>query len=392
MPTTPSPDYRDNTKVVTRALGLIAAAAVLVGLVAGVIMTVRWSRCRKADKLAQASWEEVRAYKTREGLAPGSEAQPSLDRAVALAGQTVAVCRTPRAMGMYGLTQAYAARLNWGKEKVCQDAGSALSSVDQITQRAMDDPARSVETLFARAIWSFKQCQCASVWQEGRVDPACEDASMVFETAWNEVPADQGWDWFRFEVGWQWQMHELVLGHAYRDAGQADIAGELYGAALARCDEVAAYAHAAPINDGELYKNCMRAATAMEQWDDLSRYTVALATLDPAVGPRPSVGPIPALARASKFRDSSCNDIRVYETPRFRKKTYGFKGYPRPRGGRSEERFCVGWVYAQLGCVAQAEKELKSYVRRSSGTHVDEAQALLQELSAAGEVCLVPGI
>ena len=391
-PSHPAGDYASNSRFV-----LIAAAAIgCVLLVVGVVALVCWLNTRekieRADELAAQAMEELRIYKTHLDVPSGKDPDESLEQAVLLATQARNVYETPKSTGTHAMMQAYEARLNWGGEHLCDKKRAELVQAGDTTLAVVERDEVTAEGHMARALWAFKDCQCQSVWNRGDIADSCDSASEQFSAAFDTIESGEELDWFRFEVAWQWQMHELVLGHSWRKAGDETRAAEVYESSLQRCNLGAPFADAAPINDAELYKNCMRAAAAVRQWDMLAEYTVELAELDPGLGARSSVGPLPALARSTSFRDPSCEEIIGYTDTSYRKRSGWLQGYPRARRGQVEDRFCIGWAYAQLGCVTKANRELGSYLRySSSGMHREEAEELRAALATRADECLVPG-
>lgn len=350
-------------------------------------------RCETADALAHEAFDALKIYKTHDGAISSGEANEYLPVAARAAREAHNSCETDVTLAMTALMNVYEARLTWGNEtnSTCEEKLSTLAALDSVTYTAAYDGIPTAQGSTARALWAFKDCQCAAIGGRG-ITATCNEATEQFEQAFDLIDPSWGQDWFRFEIGWQWQMHLFILGNLRREDGDLARARATHEEGMATCYKVEEFAGDAPINDAELYKNCGRNAAALEQWDELSYFSFALASVDPAVGDRSSVGPVPALARAAVLRDPACSGIPAYTDTRYSDRAHQFKGYPKARRGDHEHHFCIGWAYAQLGCNTAARREFGTYLRYGGIEHKEEARDLRDEIRAGPDTCVVPGI
>ena len=373
---------------VAKALIAVVVIVLLVGAIVGVVLNRRARERRAADAMADSAMAQLKVFKTHQGLAPGKEPRSHLDDALTLASQAATRLDTPKTRGTHALMQVYSANLNRGGLQHCTEQEQARVSLRSVTTAAIADQAPSAEGYLARALWAFKQCQCT----RDQISDNCDEAGRVFPRALGAVPAGEELDWLRFEVLWQWQMHDLVSGHVRRTQGDDSGARASYERALERCGQADEYADSAPVNDAELYKNCGRAAAMLERWDDLATYSLDLASMDPEDGTHSGVGPLASLARMTVLRDVECQDVRLYTSPKYTERATGLSGYPRARSGHPVDHFCIGWAYERMGCVKPADRALRKYVYGSHRDHRDEAKALRKELSGQERECRVPGV
>jgi hypothetical protein len=184
-------------------------------------------------------------------------------------------------------------------------------------------------------------------------------------------------------------MHLLVYGNLLKKSGDRK-GRDLLETSMSYCEVGEAFANAAPVNDVELYKNCARAAAALERWDEMAYYNTKLADFEPEQGGRSRIGALAALSRMAAFRDPTCEEIPPYQSLSKRKSGVWFGGYPGARRGYPIDHFCIGWAYAQLGCEREATKELDQYLRSGHDLHEEEARTLRAELAQDRAPCLVP--
>ncbi len=350
-------------------------------------------RCEEADARAGDAFAALEIYKTHKGVGSNDEANEYLPKAAGFARDAHASCETEMTLAMLALMNVYESRLTWGNETIatCEEKRATLASLDSDTSAAAYDGRPTAQGSMARALWAFKSCQCAAIEGNG-ITAYCDEATEQFEQAFDLIDPAWNQDWFRFEIGWQWQMHLYILGNLRREAGDLTGALATHEEGLATCYKVEEFVEFAPINDAELYKNCGRNAAVLEQWDELAYFTFELAGIDPAVGSRTSVGPVPALARAAVLRDPACTGIPAYTNTRYKERAHQLKGYPKARRGDREHHFCIGWAYAQLGCNSAATRELGTYLRYRDIRHKDDARDLREEMRSGPDTCVVPGI
>ncbi len=340
----------------------------------------------RSAELTRSARGVLEAYKTRntgdreQALADANEAQRILD--------------TADSRGLAALLQIYDRRLTTSNTARCEESAPGLDELDEVTLAVVSADEVTDEGHMARALWAFRHCQCNSGSSRSSIPRTCGEASQRFEEAYGAVSTSTDRNWFRFEVIWQWQMHELILGNTHRRVGDERGGLEILRESRDLCALGEDYEDDAPVNDVELYKNCARAAIPLGDWEEMSRYNVRLAAFEPGENGRIRVGPLSALSRLASHRDEACNEIPCYADPGFENKdgSTWLNGYPKARRGHDVHHFCIGWAYAQLGCYAQARRDLERYLDTGHGTHRSEARALAGEIEDERDACQVPGI
>lgn len=340
----------------------------------------------RAAELTTAARDGLEAYKTRN--------VDGRDRALADALEALRLHDSAGSRGTAALLQVYDRKLSSSNVARCEQSAPGLLELDRVTRDVVAADEVTDEGHFARALWAFRHCQCNSGETLSSIPSSCGEASERFEQAYAAISGAPERNWFRFEVIWQWQMHELIVGNIYRKAGDERRGKQILQASLDLCARGEGYKDDAPVNDVELYKNCARAAIPLEMWDEMSRYNVRLADFEPGENGRYRAGPLSALSRLASHRDEACHEIPCYGEPTFETKdtTTWLNGYPKPRRGHDAHHFCIGWAYAQLGCYDKARSELDDYLDTGHATHRSEARALSSEIRGEREACRVPGI
>lgn len=340
----------------------------------------------RAAELTAVARDGLEAYKTRN--------LDGRDRALADALEGLRLLDSADSRGMAVLLQVYDRKLSSSNVARCEESAPGLLELDRVTRDVATADEVSDEGHFARALWAFRHCQCNSGESLSSIPSSCAEASEQFERAYAEISGSPDRNWFRFEVIWQWQMHELILGNIYRKAGNERRGRQILEASLDLCARGEGYKDDAPVNDVELYKNCARAAIPLGMWEEMSRYNARLADFEPEENGRYRVGPLSALSRLASHRDEACNEIPCYAEPTFETKDAStwLNGYPKPRRGHDAHHFCIGWAYAQLGCYAKARDELDEYLATGHLPHRSEARSLASEIRGGREACKVPGI
>ena len=345
-----------------------------------------------AEGTSDRSMAALQVFKTEQEVASGRTVNAYLDDAVRLAAEAAAAYDTPRTRGTDALMRVYAARLNWGGEHICDKSAEELVRLSGVTRSVVDAEEISAEGHLARALWAFKNCQCASDPDASKVVGTCEEAPVRFDAAQGAIASGSERDWFRFEVAWQQQMHYLITGHIYRRSGDSSTAARYFEKGLGQCVAAEKHAYAAPVNDAELYKNCGRTAAALDRWEELAFYSLKLAEIPAEGDERASEGTLSSMSRMAAFRDESCQEIPVYQDTRYRRRASWLQGYPQARPSNPIDHFCIGWSYVQLGCVTAAGMELDSYLESADRTHREEAEELRSNLSGSSDNCRVEGL
>ncbi len=340
----------------------------------------------RAAELTAGARDGLEAYKTRNVDGRAQALQDALD--------AVALHDSADSRGLAALLQIYDRKLSSSNVGRCGESAPGLVELERVTRDVAAADEVSDEGYFARALWAFRHCQCNSGETRSSIPDTCVEASERFEQAYAQISGAPDRNWFRFEVIWQWQMHEMILGNIHRKAGDERRGRQILQASLDLCARGEGYKADAPVNDVELYKNCARSAIPLEMWDEMSRYNVRLADFEPGENGRIRAGPLSALSRLASHRDEACNEIPCYAEPSFETKDAStwLNGYPKPRRGHDAHHFCIGWAYAQLGCYREARDQLDDYLDSGHSTHRSEARALDSEIRGKSEACKVPGI